>query len=862
MRNSVFRLLHIAHLLALFSFFLPAQQLFFENGLPSRPSVLYYASSTRTIIDLAGRWECSLDDGKMWRQVSVPSSYTGVGKVIFLRKFLVESELLTRSSFKFVAYGINYSAEIYINDVFIGKHEGGYTSFSLTIPENTLQVGKENVIRVVTDNTLDAKSTLPLRQQIGGWKNYGGILRDIFLVATPRVWIDNVSVTTESIDPKGVQLAVRTTLFAKEVPVLPTISFVYAVEVIEKKSGAVVGKTILPIVTPEPNKDVTTNIFVTISGITMWSPETPELYTVKVSLQKNDAKNIFLVDEYTTTTGIRTLAKEKDKLLFNGVPLTIRAVAWMEDSYKHGGSPTYEEMEKDIALIKNLGANAIRIAFHPPHPFVIELCNQYGVLVLEEIPLYEVPQKILAEESYRALTENYLREMIQRDKNQPSIIAWGFGEGLQQSDEPEKSIIAQLQRVARVLDNRLTYYVTRLETDIDQSNIVDIAAIAINTADIKQFKSTLQDWKEAHPNQPVLVGRFGKEIEIGNRNGYSDPMSQEAQAQFLLRRINAIKEIGIAGSVVWAFADWRGDRPILSVKSQSPDIATSGIIELNREKKVSYDIVRSLFLGEKTTALPLGASSHSSPIAYVLIGLFILIVFAWLLNSNRRFRESVDRSLFRPYNFFADIRDRRILSSLHTAIIVVIVAITLSIVLSSIVYHYRMNVLFDYALSYLVSSDTWKMFFIRIAWNPLLSILYCSVVALVLLLVTTIAVQFFAFTVRSKVSAFHSYSIAVWSALPVVFFIPLGMILYRVMENSSYVIPVLALVCAVMVWIFFRTLKGVSVIYDVSLLRVYVSVSVVVLSVGVGVFWYFNHAYAVAAYLDFFFNAIVPAYHN
>ncbi len=136
-----------------------------------------------------------------WSDVLVPSASNFEGKVIFAKKFDLSSSLLTSHSFKFVAYGMNYAAEVFLNEIFVGKHEGGYTSFSFLVPENTLQVGNENIIRVVVDNTLNAKSTLPLRQQVGGWKNYGGILRDIFLVATPVVWIDDVVVETESIAP-------------------------------------------------------------------------------------------------------------------------------------------------------------------------------------------------------------------------------------------------------------------------------------------------------------------------------------------------------------------------------------------------------------------------------------------------------------------------------------------------------------------------------------------------------------------------------------------------------------------------------------------------------------------------------------
>ncbi len=201
-------LLALAFLLTISSGALSKNQ-FFENGEKSRPEVLNYSSATRSIVDLSGKWSCSTDEGATWKEVLIPSASDFEGKVIFTRKFDLPSSLLTSHSFKFVAYGINYQAEVFLNEVFVGKHEGGYTSFYFLVPENTLQLGNENVIRIVVDNTLNSKSTLPLRQQIGGWKNYGGIFRDVFLVATPLVWIDDLVAQTESLDPKLVKLSVH-----------------------------------------------------------------------------------------------------------------------------------------------------------------------------------------------------------------------------------------------------------------------------------------------------------------------------------------------------------------------------------------------------------------------------------------------------------------------------------------------------------------------------------------------------------------------------------------------------------------------------------------------------------------------------
>ena len=69
-----------------------------------------------------------------------------------------------------------------------------------------------------------------------------------------------------------------------------------------------------------------------------------------------------------------------------------------------------------------------------------------------------------------------------------------------------------------------------------------------------------------HPSQPLVVLSYGKEVEQNNRNGYSDPMSQEAQARFFIQYYAALKEANTAGSFVSALTDWRGDRPLLNFR--------------------------------------------------------------------------------------------------------------------------------------------------------------------------------------------------------------------------------------------------------------------------------------------------------
>jgi hypothetical protein len=858
--NSLFRVLLYLFVSILSPNLLFPQHLIYENGSPSHPQVLGYGSPTRSIIDLAGEWEYSLDNGIIWSKINVPSAVDAEGKIIYRKKFVVDAETINNSAFMFVSYGINYSCEVYINETFVGKHEGGYTSFALAVPDNVIQLGAENVIRIVVDNRLNYQSTFPVRAQVGGKKNYNGIVRDIFIAATPLVWIDYADVVVEAIDPKAARMLVSASLSAKDMRLLPQLNsktFQLSVDVVETNSGVTIGKPIVVSVVPESNKDVTSQISVAIPNVKLWSPESPELYTVNISLLAVEGKKDSLIDQASLTTGIRTFTKDQTTLLFNGVPVTLRGVVWIEDSENHGCSLTYEEMEKDVALIKNLGANTVRVAFNPPHPFFIQLCDRYGLFVLQDIPNNGIPGTVAHDEKYRTLMGRYLQETIKRDKHHPSIIAWGLGEVVDDMSNGQTSTSAYLNRTAKSLDDRLTYALMRSH-QTDENLMADIAALDVGSAESNIVRRTMTAFKQSYPKHPLLIAAYGNIAEKGNRNGYSDPNSQEAQARFIQRRYSTIKEAGIAGSLVFSFNDFRSDRPMLSTKPADIPLHTAGIVELGREKKVSYDMLHSLYHDQKVSALPLGSFTPASPYEFVVVGLGLLIVVAWLVNRNRRYRESIWRAMFKSYNFFADIRDQFTIPLFHTTLTAVIISVTFSVILSSILHHYRSSTVLDYALSLLLSDDI-KRVVIQMAWNPLRSIGYLASAMFLWLFAVAVLIQFFSIVVRVKIRFFHSYSIAVWTSLPWIFFIPVGMILYRVLVSEPYVPWVLGCVGVVSVWVYIRALKGMSVIYHIYTPKMYmVGILLLLVSAG-GVYASLDYFYAFSSYAEYFISHVLPS---
>lgn len=166
----------------------------------------------------------------------------------------------------------------------------------------------------------------------------------------------------------------------------------------------------------------------TIAQVKAWSAEIPHLYRCVVSLlDENDE----LLDCEGYDVGFRMVEIKDGLLLLNGKPLLIRGVNRHEHHPERGHAVTREDMLQDIILMKQHNFNAVRCAHYPNHPYWYELCDQYGLYVIDEANLEthgQSPMRTLSDDSswLHAYMERLVR-MVERDKNHASIIIWSLG---------------------------------------------------------------------------------------------------------------------------------------------------------------------------------------------------------------------------------------------------------------------------------------------------------------------------------------------------------------------------------------------------------------------------------------------------
>jgi hypothetical protein len=208
------------------------------------------------------------------------------------------------------------------------------------------------------------------------------------------------------------------------------------------------------------------------------------------------------------------------------------------------------------------------------------------------------------------------------------------------------------------------------------------------------------------------------------------------------------------------------------------------------------------------------------------------------------------------FNFFADVRDQHGVSLLHTTFLALIVSVSLAIVGSSVLYRFRDSLLLDDLLTYVLITDGVKAFLIHLVWEPLRFILAASGFIFVSLVLLSGAVHLFKVIVRSRVFGYQAYTATVWSMTPLLAFIPVGMILFRVMEGSMYVLPSLIFITAFLVWVIARLFKGISIIYDIYPPKMYAAGILALVAVFGMLYLYYDLVQSAPMHLSFLYSMV------
>ncbi len=814
----------------------------------------------RSVIDLNGSWEYRVAEDENWGRIAVPSSYSGHYQVTFRRDFSVPRDIASSSVFQLIALSISYYCEISINGQFIGKH-AGLTSFSYKISPGILRPGK-NTIEIRVNNFLDTHETIPVYEQLWDRLNYGGIVHDIGIVAHRGVWVQESYVTTEVAgEGRPVTLRYRALLNSGEISSLPADSTGSAasfgrsavnhlIEILDPLTGLSLASSEAMRVEVEADRLKEVEISMTLSGMRLWSPEAPNLYI----LRQRTFRGGVILDEHMQQIGFRSVRLRENGLQVNGKPLFVKAMTYMEDSPRHGRSLSLDEMERDVLMMKNLGINAVRLLSGSTHPAFMSLCDRYGILLFQDLPLREVPDAVLEKVGIHTSAKNILREAVARDYNHPSLVAVGLAQGILKDSPALNDYIKDVSNAVPQLQQLLRYVSFQSTLPEQLPEFCDFIGLDIEPQSPATVSTLIATLSETRGDIPVVISSLMYPVQIQNYNGYSDPRSIDAQGQFFLQLYKEIRDLGYYGLVVHSFADWAVSRPIMAVDRVYQYTATSGVVDRFRQKRISYDVLKTGFNNEKPPVLVTGNYEEQHPMSFVILGILIIFIFAGVYNLFRRFRENVVRSFLRPYNFYADVRDQRMLSLFQTSMVGLLGSLSAGLLFANLLYYWRMNILVDKVIAQFVHVTWIKQWMNYAAWNPMDNALVLTVVFFMLLVLFALFLRLFALLARKKVFLFDAFSVSMWSVLPMIILAPFGMVLYRILDLPLLEPVAVATYVVFHFWVISRILKGTAIVFEIRPLFFYIG-GYAVIAAGLAVWLVsLNGEYEVFAYIKYYVN--------
>lgn len=338
----------------------------------------------------------------------------------------------------------NTVADIYVNGRRAGGHVGGYVGFDVDITPYVRRDGHDRVdVRV--DNS-DDPELIPSDKS--DFVIYGGLTRDVWLCVRPPVSIAHIAIATPAVSRDSATTTVVTELAN---PAHERGSAMLDVAVVDPH-GRVVARDSARVVLAAGGSD--TLRLRAIRNPALWSPTSPVLYHVEVSLRRAGRE----VDRTREPVGYRFFSFEPNGPFYlNGERLLIRGTHIHEEAAGYGAAMPNAMYRHDMELIKSMGANFVRLAHYPHDPEFYRAADSLGLMLWDELPWDRAG---LGDAKWRTATRRLLVEQIRQNENHPSIIMWSLGNEVADVIDPANdgnpkaiaAFMSQLDTIAHTLD--------------------------------------------------------------------------------------------------------------------------------------------------------------------------------------------------------------------------------------------------------------------------------------------------------------------------------------------------------------------------------------------------------------------------
>jgi beta-galactosidase len=383
-----------------------------------------------THVDLPHDWSA---DGPFSAEFGSGNGYAPGGIAWYRKHFTLPASLATKAG-AIEFDGIYDDSEVWVNGHFVGGRPYGYSSFECPMTPFLTFGGGDNVVAVRVDHSRFADSR---------WYTGSGIYRHVrFRFTDPlRVAHWGTSVTSSSVTAASASVRVETAIDNAS-----TAARAFALESEVVLRGTVVARSVTSgTVGARGSQTLVQDI--DVAHPERWSTDSPALYVLRQRIRANNE----VTDDVETTFGIRTVRFDPDRgCVLNEQPIKLKGVCVHHDAGSVGAAVPEAVWERRLRALKALGVNAIRTSHNPPAPEFLDLCDQLGLIVLDEAfdeftPTKNkwvngrnigVPSRFGYGEVFAEWAVTDVEDMVTRDRNHPSVVMWSVGNEIDYPNDP------------------------------------------------------------------------------------------------------------------------------------------------------------------------------------------------------------------------------------------------------------------------------------------------------------------------------------------------------------------------------------------------------------------------------------------
>lgn len=478
------------------------------------------------------------------------------GECCYQRKLNITEEDLDK--FIFIEIGAaSLVAKVYVNGNLSGESKCGFSMFRANLT-SFLKCG-ENLISIIVDNSRH-DDVYPL---MADFSFYGGIYSEVKLITTNTLHFelldnsrDGIYLTQKGIGEDKFELKINGRIVNELAEIKDSkVEF----KLLDKEENIVFNKT----VNLEVLNEAEFELIEEINNPELWQGiENPYLYKFEAELSGEGV----ICDKRSIDIGFRTVEITPDKGVFlNGKAIKFNGVSRHQDFAGIGNALTKEHMDLDMSIIKEIGANTVRLAHYQHNDYFYSLCDREGILVWAEIPFISIPT---TSDKENTNAKEQLERLIKQGYNHSSIYCYGVQNEITIAVENEKiyEMVKELSVMAKKLDSSRFIAQANIHSVANESLLNELTDfVGYNLyygwyyKEMQELGIRLDEFHKARPNIPVMVTEYGVDTNP-NLHSYNPTIKDYTEEYQLLFQNNALKTFEerefVLGGYIWAMFDF------------------------------------------------------------------------------------------------------------------------------------------------------------------------------------------------------------------------------------------------------------------------------------------------------------------